>query len=61
MKVYPITPSVNENSELVSNSRLQLLYLHLSRPTFLGAFTDPKKQLLNVKSVFKSPKHGFSM
>ena len=61
MKFYPVDLSVNENSEQESNPTLYLLYLHLCRPAFLVSFTDPNKQLLNVKSVFKSLNHGFSM
>ena len=61
MKFYPVALSVNENSEQESNPMLYLLYLHLSRPAFLVSFTDPNKQLLNVKSVFRSPNHVFSM
>ena len=50
-------PSVNENSELESNLMLQPLYLYLSRSAFLVSFADPKKQLPNVKTVFKSLDH----
>ena len=45
--------SGNENSERESNPMLQLLYLYLCRSAFLVSFTDPNKQLPNLKSVFK--------
>ena len=45
--------SCNENSERGSNPMLLLLYLYLSRSTFLVSFADPNKQLPNVQSVFK--------
>ena len=54
-------PSVNKKSERESNPMSQPLYFHLSRSTFLLSFTDPNKQLFNVKSVFKLLNHGFSM
>ena len=41
----------NENSEPESSSVLQPLYLYLSRSAFLVSFTDPNKQLPNVKSA----------
>ena len=44
-------PSVNKTSERESNPMLLPLYLYLSRPVFLVSFTDPNKQLFNVKSV----------
>ena len=50
-------PSVNENSELESNPTLQPLYFYLSGSGFLVNYTDPNKQLPNVKSVFKSLSH----
>ena len=45
-------PSINENSERESNTMPQPLYFCLSGSAFLVSFTDPNKQLFNVKSVF---------
>ena len=50
---FPTLPSDNENSERESNSMSYPLYLYLSRSSILVSFTDPNKQLLNVKSVYK--------
>ena len=44
-------PSVNENSERESNPMPYTLHLYLSKSSFLVSFTDPNKQLFNVKSV----------
>ena len=57
----PMLPSGNENSERESNHMPQPLYLYLYRSAFLVSFTDPNKQLRNVKSVFKSLSHGLSV
>ena len=54
-------PSVNKNSERESNPMPLPLYLYLSGSVFLASFTDPNKQLFNVKSVFKFFNHGFSV
>ena len=37
------------------------VYLYLSRSAFLISFTDPKKQLANVKSMFKFLNCGASV
>ena len=47
--------SGNANSERESNPMPYPLYLYLSRSAFLVSFTDPNKQLFNVKYVFKFP------
>ena len=52
---------VNENSERESNPMPQLQYLCLSRSAFLITFTDPNKQLPNVKAMFKSFDHQSSV
>ena len=52
---FPTLASVNENFERDSNPKL--LHLYIYRSTFLVSFTDPNKQLPNVKSVFKSLCH----
>ena len=54
-------PSGNENSERESNPVPYPLYLYLSGSRFLVSFTDPNKQLFNVKSVFKFLNHGVSV
>ena len=54
-------PSVNENSGPESNPMPQPQHLYLSGSTFLVSFTDPKKQLFNVKSEFKFSDHEFSV
>ena len=59
--IFPKLPSVNENSEQESNPILWPVYLYLSRSAFLLSFTDPNKQLLNVKSVFKFLNFGVSV
>ena len=46
---------INENSEWEPNSMQKKLYLYLSGSAFLVSFTDPNKQLANVKSVFEFP------
>ena len=61
MTFLPILPSVNENCERESNPILHPLYLYLSGSAFLVSFTDPKKQLPNIKFVSKSLDHRFSM
>ena len=53
MTFLPMLPSVSESSERESNLMSLPLYLYLSGSAFLVSFTDPVKQLLNVKSVFK--------
>ena len=58
---FPALLSVNGNSERESNAVSQLLYLSLCGSAFLVSFTDPNKQLFNVKSAIKFVKHGFSM
>ena len=60
MTFLPMLPSVNENSERKSNPMPYPLYLYLSGLAFLVSFTDPKKQLFNIKSVFKFLNHGVS-
>ena len=50
-------PSANENSERELSHILQPLYFYLSGSKFLVSFTDPNKQLPNVKSVFKTFGH----
>ena len=57
MTFFPMLPSVNENSERESN----LIYLQLSRSAVLVRFTDPNKQLFNVKYVFQFPYYRFSV
>ena len=54
----PILQPVNENTKQESNP--MLLYLYLSGSAFLVSFTDPNKQLFNVKSRFKFLKHVLS-
>ena len=51
MKFFPNLPSANKNSEQESNPMLQPLNLHLSTSVFFVSFTDPNKQLFNVKFV----------
>ena len=51
MTIFPILPYVKQKSERESNPTLQPLYLYLIGSAFLGSFTDPNKQLCNVKSV----------
>ena len=53
----PTLPPGNGNSERESNSVPEPLYLHLPRSALLVGFTDPNKQLHDVKSVFKSLDH----
>ena len=57
MTFFPMLPSVNENSEQKTN----VIYLQLSRSAFLVRFTDPNKQLFNVKNVFQFPYYRFSV
>ena len=52
---------VIENSERESNPMPQLLYLRLSGSAFLISFTNPNKQLPNVKAMFKSFDHQSSV
>ena len=61
MAFFPMLPSVNKNSERESNPMPQPLYLYFPGSAFLVSFTDPNKQLFNVKSVFKSLNHGVSV
>ena len=56
-----MVPSVNKNSERESNHMSLSLYLCLPGSTFLVIFTDPNKQLFNMKSIFKSVDHEFSL
>ena len=53
-------PFVNENFEQESNLMPEPLYLCLSRPAFLVSFTEPNKQLFNVKSLSKFLNYGVS-
>ena len=53
--------SVNENSERESIPMPSSLYLNISGLAYLVRFTDPNKQLFNVKSVFKFRNHGLSV
>ena len=53
--------SVNGNSERESNAMSQPLFLYLPRSVFLVSFTDPNKQIPNVKSVFRALDHCLSM
>ena len=48
-----MVPSGNETSKQEPNTMPKLIYLYLSRLIFLVSFTDPNKQLPDVKSVFK--------
>ena len=50
---YAPVLSVNKNYEQESNPMSWPLQLYLSRSAFLVSFTDPDKQLPNVKHVFK--------
>ena len=52
MTFFPMFSSGNENSEWESNHKLLLLSLYVSRLASLVRFTDPNKQVPNVKSVF---------
>ena len=61
MTFFAMLPSVNENSGPESNPMPQPQHLYLSGSTFLVSFTDPKKQLFNVKSEFKFSDHEFSV
>ena len=54
MTFSPILLSGNENSERELNPIPEAVYRYLSRSAFLVSFTEPNKQLPNVKSVFKS-------
>ena len=60
MTFFPMLPSVNENSERESNPMLQPLHLPYSGSAISVSFTDPNKQLFNVKSVFKFLNYEFS-
>ena len=53
--------SVNTNSERETNPMLSPLYLYLSRSVLLVSFTDPNKELFNVKSVFKFLNSAFGL
>ena len=61
MIFFPKLPSVNANSERKSNPMQQPVYLYLSRSAFLVSFTEPNKQLPNVKSVFKFFNYGVNV
>ena len=52
--------SVNENFDQKSNPMSKPLYLYLFGSAFLVSFTEPNKQLFNVKSVFKFLNDRFS-
>ena len=57
MTFFQYLSSVNENSERESNPMLwhpRFAFIWIS---ILVSFTDPNKQLPNVKSVFKSVDH----
>ena len=60
MKFFPKVPSVNKNSERELNPILWPLYLCLFR-SFLFSFTDPNKQLPNVKYMLKFLNWGFRL
>ena len=53
MTFFLMVLSGNENSEGESNPMPKPMYLYLSRSAFLVSFTDPNKQLPNVKILFK--------
>ena len=53
MTFFPKFPSVNKSSEQASNPMPKPLYLYLSRSAFLVSFTNPNKELPNVKYIFK--------
>ena len=61
MTFFTRLPSVYKNSEQKSNHIPRPLYLYLSGSAFLVSFTDPDKQFLNVKSVFKFLNHGLTV
>ena len=61
MTFFPTLPSVNKNSEQESDPTSLLQHLYLSGSAFLVSFTDPNKQLFNVKSVFRFLNHGFGV
>ena len=61
MTFFPMLLSVNENSERESIPMPSSLYLNISGLAYLVRFTDPNKQLFNVKSVFKFRNHGLSV
>ena len=61
MTFLPRLPPVNKKSERESNPMLQPLYLYLTGSAFLVSFTDPNKQLSNMKSVFKFLDHRSSV
>ena len=54
MTFFPTLPSANKNCERESNPMSYLLNLYLLRSAFFISFTDPNKQLLNVKFLSKS-------
>ena len=58
MKIFPMVPSVNENSERESNLMPSALYWYLPRSAFLVSSTDLNNQSFNLKSVFKFLNHG---
>ena len=59
MTFLPKLPAHNENCESASNPVPWPIYGYLSISAFLVTFTDPNKQLPNVKSGFKSLDHVF--
>ena len=61
MTFLPMLPPANKKSERESNSISQPLYLYLTESAFLVSFTDPNKQLFNMKSVFKFIDHQSSV
>ena len=54
MTLFPMLPSDNEKSERESNPMPQSVHLYLVRSAWLVCFTDPSKQLPNVKSMLTS-------
>ena len=54
-------PSGNENSERESNPIPYSVYMYLSGSAFVVSFSDPNKQLPDVKYVFKFPNYGYSV
>ena len=60
MLFFPMLPSVNKDSERVTNPIPELLYFYLSRSAFLVSLIDPNNQLFNIKFLFKSLDHRSS-
>ena len=59
--IFAETTLGNENFERAWNPIPEPLYAYLSGSEFLVNFKDPNKQLPNVKSVFKSFDHAFTV